>query len=47
LYGLDYAKKLEKAGFKVDVFDPKTSLGDVDYEKLRLNSSELIFIARK
>ena len=47
LYGLDYPKKLEKAGFKVDVFDPKTSLKDVDYEKLRLNSSELIFIARK
>ena len=47
LYGLDYPKKLEKAGFKVDVFDPKTALGEIDYEKLRLNSSELIFIARK
>ena len=38
LYGLDYPKKLEKAGFKVDVFDPKTSLEDVDYE-IELNSS--------
>ena len=47
LYGLDYPKRLEKAGFKVDVFDPKNALGEIDYEKLRLNSSELIFIARK
>ena len=47
LYGLDYPKKLEKAGFKIDVFDPKDSLGDIDYEKLRLNPKELIFIAKK
>jgi predicted SAM-dependent methyltransferase len=47
LYGQDYPKRLEKAGFNVDVFDPKTALGEINYEKLRLNSSELIFIARK
>ena len=35
LYGLDYPKKLEKAGFKVDVFDPKTALGEINYEKYR------------
>ena len=47
LYGLDYPKRLEEVGFKVDIFDPKSDLGLIDYEKLRLNSSELIFIARK
>jgi len=47
LYGLDYPNRLEKAGFKIDVFDPKDSLSEIDHEKLRLNSLELIFIARK
>ena len=47
LYGLDYPKKLEKAGFKIDVFDPKKNLGKINYEKLRLNPKELIFIVNK
>ena len=47
LYGLDYPKKLEKSGFKIDVFDPAKSLAEIDYEKLRLNPKELIFIANK
>ncbi|MBM78882.1 MAG: SAM-dependent methyltransferase [Crocinitomicaceae bacterium] len=47
LYGLDYPKKLEKAGFKIDVFDPTKSLGKINYEKLRLNPKELIFIVNK
>ena len=47
LYGLDYPKKLEKVGFKINIFDPKESLKDFDYEKLRLNPSELIYIASK
>lgn len=47
LYGLDYPNRLEKAGFKIDVFDPKDSLSEIDHEKLRLNSLELIFIASK
>jgi SAM-dependent methyltransferase len=47
LYGLDYPKKLEKAGFKVDIFDPVNKLKEIDYQKLRLNPKELIFIANK
>ena len=47
LYGIDYPNRLEKAGFKIDVFDPKDSLSEIDHEKSRLNSLELIFIARK
>ena len=47
LYGLDYPKKLEKAGFKIDVFDPTKSLGKINYKKLRLNPKELIFIVNK
>ena len=47
LYGLDYPKKLEKAGFKIDVFDPTKSLEKINYEKLRLNPKELIYIVNK
>ena len=47
LYGLDYPKKLEKAGFKVEIFNPRESLPNYDYSKLRLNPSELIYIASK
>lgn len=47
LYGNDYPKRLEEGGFKVEVFDPKKSLKEVDYKKLKLNPSELIFIAQK
>ena len=47
LYGLDYPKKLEKVGFKINIFDPKKSLKEFDYEKLRLNPSELIYIVSK
>ncbi len=47
LYGLDYPKKLEKAGFKIDIFDPQKKLKEIDYNKLKLNPKELIFIANK
>ena len=47
LYGLDYPKRLKKAGFKITVFNPKDSLKEYDYEKLRLNPSELIYIVSK
>ncbi len=47
LYGTDYHKRLEQGGFKVEIFDPKESLKSINYEKLKLNPNELIFIARK
>ncbi len=47
LYGLDYPLRLAKGGFKIEVFDPKKSLNGIDYNKLRLNPNELIFIANK
>ena len=47
LFGLDYPRRLEEGGFKIEIFDPKKSLSDVNYEKLRLNPAELIFVARK
>ena len=47
LYGLDYPERLKKAGFKITVFSPKDSLKEYDYEKLRLNPSELIYIVSK
>jgi SAM-dependent methyltransferase len=47
LYGTDYPKRLEEGGFKVEIFNPKQSLKTINYEKLKLNPKELIFIARK
>ena len=47
LYGTDYPKRLEEGGFKVEIFEPKKSLKSINYEKLKLNPKELIFIARK
>ena len=47
LYGLDWSKKLEKVALEINIFDPKKSLKEFDYEKLRLNPSELIYIVSK
>ena len=47
LYGKDYPKKLEKAGFKIELFNPRKDLPGVDYQKMRLNPDELIYIAKK
>ena len=47
LYGKDYPKKLEKAGFKIELFNPRKDLSGVDYQKMRLNPDELIYIAKK
>ena len=45
--GFKKVGQLEKVGFNITVFDPKKSLKEFDYEKLRLNSSELIYIVSK
>ena len=45
--GLGNPKKLEKAGFKIELFNPRKDLPGVDYQKMRLNPDELIYIAKK
>jgi len=47
LYGLDYPSKLQKGGFNIEIFDPRKSLNNINYDKLKLNPKELIFIAKK
>ena len=47
LYGKDYPKKLEKAGFKIEIFNPRKDLKKLNYQKMRLNPDELIYIAIK
>ena len=34
LYGKDYPIKLEKAGFKIEIFNPRTDLKKLNYQKL-------------
>ena len=45
LYGKDYPIKLEKAGFKIEIFNPRTDLKNLNYQKMRLNPDELVYIA--
>ena len=47
LYGKDYPIKLEKAGFKIEIFNPRTDLKNLNYQKMRLNPDELVYIAIK
>ena len=47
LYGKDYPVKLKKAGFKIEIFNPRTDLKNLNYQKMRLNPDELVYIAIK
>ena len=47
LYGNDYFTKLENAGFKIEIVDPKTEDWLNDGNKLALNPSEKVLIAIK
>jgi SAM-dependent methyltransferase len=47
IYGLDYPERLRHAGFSVDIIDPVQRWGIDTVVRLRLNSSEKLFIGRK
>jgi ubiquinone/menaquinone biosynthesis C-methylase UbiE len=47
LFGKDYPKWLERAGFNVTVFDPQQHFSVEDIEKYRLMPKELLYIANK
>jgi SAM-dependent methyltransferase len=47
LYGLNYAKRLEEAGFKVDVIDFSKELPTETFERYRIPKSELLYVVRK
>jgi SAM-dependent methyltransferase len=47
LYGADYSKRLEEAGFAVEVFDPLARWGPDFVRRNRLNPREKVFCVRK
>ncbi len=47
LYGLNYPKRLEEAGFEVETIDYKKELSDAAFDRYRLMKSELLYIVRK
>lgn len=47
LFGKDYPQWLEKAGFKVEIFDKEKHIGPELTERYRLMPSEVLYIARK
>jgi SAM-dependent methyltransferase len=47
LFGRDYPHWVEKAGFAVDIYDPKKHFNDEVISRYRLIKEELLYIARK
>lgn len=47
LFGRDYPQWLEKAGFKVDVYDTKQKFESAVIDKYRLMKDELLYISKK
>ncbi|MDG2226108.1 MAG: methyltransferase domain-containing protein [Flavobacteriales bacterium] len=47
LYGLDYPKKLEAAGFEVEIYDYHKDMPKEQYEKYRFHPDELLYIVKK
>ena len=47
LFGKDYPRYLEKAGFKVSEFDLNKAFDATEVERFRLMKKEILYIARK
>lgn len=47
LFGLDYPKKLNAAGFEVDIFNYKEHLKPEVYQRYRFHEDELIYVVKK
>ncbi|WP_070137282.1 class I SAM-dependent methyltransferase [Crocinitomix algicola] len=47
LYGTNYPKRLEEAGFEVETIDFKDELSPEEFERYRLQKTELLYIVRK
>ena len=47
LYGTNYPKRLEEAGFEVDIVDFKDEIGPELVERYRLQKNELLYVVRK
>ena len=47
IYGKDYQKRLENAGFKVNLYDIKNDLNIQDIKKYGLKEEEILYIGKK
>ncbi len=47
LFGRDYPQWLEKAGFTVEIFDMHQKMNKAEIERFRLQTTEILYIARK
>ena len=47
LFGLDYPKKLEKVGFKVETINMQKTLPLKELKLLRLHKDELLYVVHK
>ncbi len=47
LYGLHYPKRLEEAGFKVDVYDFSEEMPEEKFKRYRIPKEELLYVVRK
>lgn len=47
LYGLDYPDKLRAAGFEVEPYNYREEFPKEEYERMRLDPAELIYVVRK
>jgi len=47
IYGKDYQKRLENAGFEVNLYDIKKDLNIRNIEKFGLNKEEILYIGKK
>ena len=47
LFGTDYPNWLEKAGFRVEVFDKESKIGSEKIQRYRLMESEILYIFHK
>jgi len=47
IYGKDYKNRLERIGFKVELYDIKNDLNIQDIKKFGLNEEEILYIGKK
>ncbi len=47
IYGQDYKKRLESAGFKIELYDIKEDLSINEIKKFGLNQEEILYVCQK
>lgn len=47
LYGLNYPKRLEEAGFRVEVVDLSQQIPEEEFQRYRIPKSELLYVVHK